>query len=213
MVGGRRRGRGAARREDAMDMWSKRGFHAQHYYALYARGQLDIYAGDGVAGVARLEEAWPKLRASMLHQIQSARIESLHLRARCALTAALQDPSSRERYLSVAESDAKRLAREHSVFAPAMAALTQAAVERLRGKDGRAIHQLRVAIKGFESAGMMQYAGAAARRLGSMSPDAEPMAQEAAHRMEIEKIQDIERWTDLLAPGFERAGRRAVGWK
>ena len=190
--------------EEAMQMWSKRGFQAQHYYELYARGQLDLYVGDGEAGLARMEAAWPKLRGSMLHQIQSARIESMHLRARCALAASLQNPSGKARYLAIAESDAKHLAKENSVFAPFMAALTQAAVDRQRGNDERSIRGLRAAIEGFEGLGMMQFAAAAARRLGPMSAKAEAGAAEAAMRMTEEGIVDIERWTDLLAPGFAR---------
>ena len=107
--------------EDAMKGWSKRGFHAQHYYEMYARGQLDIYCGEGDNGVERVNDAWSALRSSMLLQIQSVRIETLHLRGRCALSAALRNPAKRSRFLSIAESDAKRLAREYSIFSPAMA--------------------------------------------------------------------------------------------
>jgi hypothetical protein len=188
--------------EEAMALWSKRGFHAQHFYALYAHGQIDLYVGDGVTWLSRIAEAWDAFRASMLLQVQSVRLETLHLRARCALCAASQDPSKRDVYLGVARADARRLARENSLFAPALADLVRASLCLFEGSRERSIGHLRSALGGFEKAGMMQYAAAAARRLGAMDGEGgKALAAEAVTRMQGEGIRDIERWTNMLAPG------------
>jgi hypothetical protein len=158
--------------------------------------------GDGVTWLSRIAEAWDAFRASMLLQVQSVRLETLHLRARCALCAASQDPSKRDVYLGVARADARRLARENSLFAPALADLVRASLCLFEGSRERSIGHLRSALGGFEKAGMMQYAAAAARRLGAMDGEGgKALAAEAVTRMQGEGIRDIERWTNMLAPG------------
>ena len=187
--------------DEAMKPWSKSAFHAQHYYALYALGQIDLYEGDGIAGLRRVSDAYPALRASMLMQIQSVRIETVHLRARCALVAAVQEPESKGKYLRMAESDGKRLVRETSLFAPAMGELTLAAVCSQRGDESECVRRLWAAKEGFDRAGMVQFAAATERRLGARSSDAQELAAKATERMVDEEIHDVEKWTDLLAPG------------
>ncbi len=193
--------------EEAMAHWSKRGFHAQHYYALYAHGQIDLYLGDGLTALDRLAHAWPLLRSSMLMQVQSVRIETLHLRARCALAAARQDPAKANPWLRLAKADGRRLARENSLFAPPMAELTWAAVAVIEGRSRQGEEHLRRAIEGFDAAGMRQYAAAARRRLGALAADAS-LSEEALRAMEAEGIRDIDRWTRMLAPGFDTAPAR-----
>jgi tetratricopeptide (TPR) repeat protein len=190
--------------EEAMAHWSKRGFHAQHYYALYAHGQIDLYLGDGVTALDRLAQAWSPLRASMLMQVQSVRLETLHLRARCALAAARQDPGKAGQYVRLAKADAKRLGRENSRFALPMAELTWAAIAMIEGRSPDAVGHLRRAIEGFDSAGMGQYAAAARRRLGDLEADV-AISEEAVRTMEAEGIRNHERWARMLAPGFDPA--------
>jgi len=199
--------------DEAMALWSKQGFHVQHYYAFYARGQIDLYESAGVDALRSVEASWPALRASMLLEVQSIRVESLHLRARCALAAAREDSSHLEQYLRSAESDARRLRRETSVFAPAMGDLTLAAVDLMRGDVRGCSERLRAAIRGFESADMSMYASVAARRLAALSGadhDARHRGEAADECLQAEGIVDAERWTDLLAPGFEPSARRAL---
>lgn len=194
--------------DEAMAMWTKSGFHAQHYYALYASGQIDVYEGDGVGGLRRLEEAWPALRASMLLEIQSVNIEAHHLRARCAIAAIRQQPASRARYVSIASADARRLARQNSLFAPAKSQLIRAAIDYMSGRDTAAAARLEDASNKFEAAGMSMYASAAARCLAALKPGdraAAERARKAEQHMRSEGIVDVDRWTALLVPGFERA--------
>ena len=68
--------------------WSREGFHLQHYYELLAHGQIDLYVGDGRAGLERTDQHWKALAGSMLLRVQNIRVEAHHLRARCALAEA-----------------------------------------------------------------------------------------------------------------------------
>ena len=104
---------GTARREvrDAMARWPSDGFHAQHSWELYARGEIDLYAGCGADAWTFIADRWPGLRRSMLLRIQGTRIESLYLRGRAAL-AAFHDPrTTRSRSRPAAEGGRARRAR------------------------------------------------------------------------------------------------------
>jgi eukaryotic-like serine/threonine-protein kinase len=73
--------------DHAMGRWSHRGYHVQHYLALLARTQIELYAGRGEVAWTLVESGWPELQRSMLLRVQVVRIEATYLRARCALAA------------------------------------------------------------------------------------------------------------------------------
>ena len=50
---------------------------------------IDLYAGEGVRAWDRLTEYWPELRASHLMRLEQMRIQMFHLRAACAIQAAI----------------------------------------------------------------------------------------------------------------------------
>jgi serine/threonine protein kinase len=198
---------------EAMSLWTHRDFHAQHYYAMYATGQIDLYEGDGVGGLRRIQEVWTGLRSSLLLEVITVSTETAHLRARCALAAACQDPAGRDRYLSLVAADVRWLRSRHSVLAPAFVELLMAAVDRLRGDDPSCASRLRNAVSMFEALDMAMYAAAAARRLGDLecaAPSDIDRAEAATEFMRSEGIVNVDRWTDMLAPGFERSARRAL---
>lgn len=76
---------GRAEVDHAMDSWSRRGFHLQHYYALIAHASFDLY--EGVDALPRVHAAWPALKESHLLRVPSVAIESHHLRGRAAIVA------------------------------------------------------------------------------------------------------------------------------
>ena len=55
---------GAAMKEvdAAMAGWSSDGFHAQHSWELYARGEIELYRGDGRAAFDYVTSRWPASR-------------------------------------------------------------------------------------------------------------------------------------------------------
>jgi hypothetical protein len=199
--------------EQGSALLTRRGYHAQHYYALYACAQIDLYEGDGVSGLQRIERDWPRLRASMLLQVQTVRVEMTHLRARCALAAALQQPERQPQLVRMAVRDAKRLLRLRSVLAAPMAQTVLAAVAHLRGDEAACASRLRLAIERFDGAGIAMYAAVARRRLGALAQATAAeveQARAATQYMRDEGVVDVERWTDMLAPGFRSVSPRGL---
>ena len=101
--------------ELAHRQWSRDGFHLQHYYELLANGQIDLYVGDGKAGLERTDQHWRALSGSLLLRVQNIRVEAQHLRARCALAEA--KASGNHRLLDIASKAARTIERERMPWA------------------------------------------------------------------------------------------------
>ncbi|MBI5532944.1 MAG: protein kinase [Deltaproteobacteria bacterium] len=195
--------------EDAMRSWSKSGFHVQHYYELYAYGQLDLYEGRAASAYDRVTATWPALRRSMLLQVQTVRLESLHLRARCCLALAEQQPDRRHELLAQSRAIARRMAREQGPWGAPTARLVMGAVHHLQGDSGRAASELRAAIDGFDLADMELFAAAARCCLCPMLEGDERARMQAHARdfMAAQTIRRPERWVAMLAPGYAPTAR------
>lgn len=97
-----------ARIETAMDAWSKQGVHLEHFLALLALTNVDLYEGRGKEAYARVLAQWGPLRRSLfLATVQSLRIHAWHMRARSALATASgnREPA----LLRVTERDARAI--------------------------------------------------------------------------------------------------------
>jgi serine/threonine protein kinase len=132
--------------EHALASWSQRGFYAQHYYALYAHAQIDLYSGQ--PALKRLRDSWRALEKSLLFRVQFIHAEALHLRARAALQAGDK---------ALARKDARAILKMKLDWATPLAELILAALENDTGIMDRAI-------AGLERAGLALYAEAARRR-------------------------------------------------
>jgi tetratricopeptide (TPR) repeat protein len=137
-----------ARREtrEAMDAWSARGYHIQHWYALIAETQIDLYEGEGDRAHRRFADGWAPLRRSMLLQMQHTRNVAVHLRGRAALAGALAVAGSeRTARLRLARSCATQL-RRGGGWGSSMAALLHAGIAHAEGNAGESAAWLRRAI-------------------------------------------------------------------
>ena len=94
-----------ARRQviEAMQKWTQKGFHRQHYNALLALAQIELYTGNGLVAWKQVSGQWPALSDSMILRVQIIRIEALHLKARCALAAAASRRQKARAYRSSGE--------------------------------------------------------------------------------------------------------------
>jgi serine/threonine protein kinase/tetratricopeptide (TPR) repeat protein len=189
---------------DAMLRWPQEGFHLQHYSALLALVQIELYTGDGSVAWKHLTGQWRALTRSMLMRVQVLRIEARHLRARCALTAIISGEAHAERLFHMAESAARQIEHEQMAWARPLVALIRAGGAGLRGDLARAAELSTVAIAGFEAAQMNLYAAAARRRLGQLTSGAEGqrLMTEADAWMKAQRIKHPDRITRMLAPGF-----------
>ncbi len=189
---------------EAMQKWTQKGFHRQHYNALLALAQIELYTGDGIVAWKQISDQWPALSKSMMLRVQIIRVEALHLRARCALAAAATDTGDAQRLIEVAEHLANQIAKEAMKWADPLAALLQAGVANLRDDRQTTISLLSKASAGFDDADMKLYAAVARRRLGEITGGAEGqlLTGEADSWMLAQKIKAPVRITQMLAPGL-----------
>ena len=75
---------------EAMRKWSQRKFHVEHWWAMLAERQIDLYEGRGADALRAIDQAWRALDGSLLLMCQLTLLEALHLRARAALAAAVE---------------------------------------------------------------------------------------------------------------------------
>ncbi|MDQ6633467.1 MAG: protein kinase [Gemmatimonadota bacterium] len=202
---------GEARRhvEAALGRWSTSGYHRQHYNALLALCNIDLYAGDVERAWTRLEGEWPKLQRSLLPRIQILRAEALFLRARCALArAASLVRAGRPGFelttlLGIAERIANQLEGEQMPWIDPFVPCIRGSIARLREERPTAAALLRLALDGFERADMALYAAATRRRLGELQGgDAGAGQVEEANRfLRAQTVDQPDRMTAVLAPG------------
>lgn len=197
----------AARRvaADASEAWSQAGFHVQHWFAMIANAQLELYAGQGKQAHAQVTDRWRALSRSMLLRVQLVRIEARQLRARCALSAAEQETSDRRAcLLCEAERNARRILREQALWSNPLAELLFAGVAACGGRPEVARGHLEAAAKEFDDVNMALYSTVTRRRLGELlgGDEGRDLVEAANAWMAGQGIKNPARWTAMLAPGF-----------
>ena len=188
---------------EALKAWPHEGFHLQHYSAMLALAQIELYTGDTEVVWKHIHGQWPALEDSLLLRIQVLRIEAMHLQARAALaTAKGKDQAHR---LNVAEKMAKRIAREKMAWASPFVSLIRAGIANREGRQAEAESLLSTAVAAFSGVDMKLYAAASKRRLGGAvsGERGQELIQEADAWMSSQKIKNPEAMTRMLAPGFE----------
>jgi serine/threonine protein kinase len=194
----------AARRDlqQAIEQWSREGFHLQHLWYLFAQVGVDLYLGKAADAWGRITNHWPILRQRMLMRIQSTRIQSLYLRARSALAMAACRPGDRV-FLAAAERDAVRLKRERMAWGDPLAALLLAGVADGRGETASATALLVSAEDGFTAADMGLHAACVRRRRGELlgGEAGRGLVARADAWMTGQNIRNPERMAAMLAPG------------
>jgi serine/threonine protein kinase/tetratricopeptide (TPR) repeat protein len=186
----------------ALSTWPREGFHLQHYTAMVALTQIELYTGDTEVAWRHIEGQVKPLVKSMLMRFQGLRIEATHLRARLALASAAGN--NREQRLKAAEKLARQLALERMAWSDPLAALIRAGLAYKRGHNREAAEMTSLAIEGFEVTDMKMYAAAARRRLGEITGGergAELIA-EAEDWMRRQLIKSPAEFANMLAPGF-----------
>jgi serine/threonine protein kinase len=186
----------------AMKAWSPEGYLAQHYYALVARVQLELYAGRGQEAWALAAREWRALEASLFMKVQFIRVEALHLRARAALAAAAVEPDATAApMLTLADRAAHALEREEAPWAEALAQLLRAAVAARRQGPAVAIAKLERAAGALTALEMHGYAVAARAQETRLAGDAAGHA-EALAALRRAGAPEPEALVRLLVPGF-----------
>ena len=196
------RARGEAR--EAMQAWSARGYHIQHWYELIAHTQIDLYAGDGEGAYTRFRTGWPALRKSLLLRLLHTRTVAIHLRGRTAVAGAIAATGSeRVARLRLARRCAAEL-RRGGGWSSAMAALLFAGIERVDGREDESAVWLRRAIDETGAHGLSLFKAAAQMAAGETgSDDAAGAAGEIW--MKENDVRAPRALARMLVPGGTRA--------
>jgi len=173
--------------EYVIDGWSQKKFTTQHFYDLLRRGEIALYRGEALSAWEQINKKQADLYGSLLMwQIQPFRIESEYLRARCALASAIaektRDAGSQtvSKYVKFAEEAARKLRKERSPFAKALALLTQAGIDTFKGQNERAIEMLKQAEDDLSVMDMSLHEVVSRRRRGELIGGDEGQALVAA---------------------------------
>jgi hypothetical protein len=191
---------------EGMARWSQKGFHNQHYYEMIASAEILLYRGRGLEAWSGVERKWRDLSHTLLLRVQPVLIESLHLRARAAISAAL-DPacplSQRVRLIKSAKDDARRLQRIGAPWGVALSDLVRAGISTVQEDRKHALSHLDSAERAFVAGNMGLYAAVARRCRGQILGDGEgeELLQSADLWMRTQSIVDTARFASMLAPG------------
>jgi len=187
---------------EALKAWPHEGFHLQHYSAMLALAQIELYTGDTEVVWKHLQGQWQALEDSLLLRIQVLRIEAMHLQARAAL--ATSEGKQRSRRLKIAEKMAKRIEREKAAWATPFARLVRAGIANRKGDKELAGRLLSEAATTFKQQDMELYAAASRRRLGEMvgGDHGYQLLAETSAWMSSQRIKNPDAMTRMLAPGF-----------
>jgi hypothetical protein len=164
---------------------------------------IDLYCGDGAAGLARLRDAWVPLKQARILSFPMALIDALDLRGRCALAAAAAGAPDRQALLRGVDRDAAAIRRKRWHWALPIADLLSGSAAAGRGDRARALVLLERAASGFERGAMALHAGAARLRHGQILGGAagDEMCARANADMLAAGVVAPPRIAAMLAPG------------
>jgi hypothetical protein len=183
------------------ELWTTRGYHAQHLYFAQSKASIELYAGRYAEAVAAALRARADMQRSQLRRVQGLRITTHALCGR-ALLASFTEGKPAD--LRAVEELAWLLERERVAWATPQAQLLRAAVARLRGRLDECVVALRAALGGFEAVEMRALAACTSIRLGRVLAGAEGQNLESRGMAALadQRIAAPERMLALLAPGF-----------
>ncbi|MBI5160420.1 MAG: hypothetical protein HY996_03245 [Micrococcales bacterium] len=183
------------------------GFHVQHWYELRARIELAQYRGEVRDLLGRHEDAFTRMRRSLLPRVMMVRTEMRWVRARTALaTAGVAPPSEQGALVAEARRMARKLERERVPVASAWAALLRGALASRAGDTAGAIAALDRAIEAADALQMSTVAACAHLRRGALFGGADGATETARADAALrrEGVVSPERLCEVVAPGYSR---------
>jgi hypothetical protein len=189
-------------------LWSRRAYLHQHWLALWAHCQIDLYEGQPRQAVARIERDAPDLTRSQFLRVHLISILWRELRARAALAAVAGDDTRARERLAAVRADVRWIRSTRAAWGQGLADLLDASCEWLEGRSELAVAGLRRAVAGFDASGLALHAAAARWRLGRVvgGDEGELLRRNALRFMEDGGARVPERLVRMLAPAFEARG-------
>jgi hypothetical protein len=193
-----------ARREsaDALQSWSKRGWHTQHLGDLLVRVLSYLQESDGAAALAQMREDWSAVEGSQLLRVEIVRGEVSWLYGNALVLAARQGHEDRDDLLREAERHARVLSKDTHLLAIAYAAQLNAGIALARGRHERALACYGNAARAFGDLEMGLHAAASQRRQGELlgGEQGRNLILASVERMEEQRVRNPERMAAMYAP-------------
>ncbi len=190
--------------DEILRQWSVDGYHLQHYWALLARANIEIFLGRPERALESVQKDWGRLRNHLLMLIPAVRNESRFLRGRAALSLAAREKGERKRELfrRVLE-DCAKLFRQKLPWTQATGLLLAAGAQ-LEERPEEAVASLRKSLSLLEECSMRLYAAAVRIRLGQLlgGDEGRRMQDEGFAYMKSQNIRNPPAMLEILAPGF-----------
>ena len=191
---------------DAMQAWPSRGFHLQHFWALFGRFESTLYRGHTGLAAEIAEQQRGAIRRSLLLANPAGRFFAAHLHA-CSLLAAASDvrhlPAFRDQRLRAAAKGMRTMSRQQMLPSRPMVELMSAGAAAIRGHNDEARARYASAERGFEAVHMDLYAAVARRRRGELTggDEGRTLMASADAWMQSQSVRNPSRLTATLAPG------------
>jgi hypothetical protein len=193
-----------------LNMWSMRGFHLQHLWAVYGRADIALFEGDFLNANRIVEQQWRDIERSMLLRAQTIRMIILHLRGKCAAAAAsVAGGTEQAGLLRRAGQAADDIRRARAPWAKGFEMLLRAQIARIVD-PARVAPILDIAERELRSRSMDLWASAAQWHRGHaiLGEEGARLIREAEAFMRAQGIVDGPRIARMLIPGHEPAARR-----
>ncbi len=188
--------------QDAMTLWSRDGYHVQHYRAILAEANRHLYLRAGARAYDCIAKDWPKLKKSFLLRVQYLRADATFARARAAV-ASIDGADDDGVRIEEAERLARRLSGEGMPWTEPLAAIIRAGVACARGNRAHAIGSLREGVTRADASGMAMHATAIRYQLGRFigGESGDALVDQAEGAMKMQGIREPGQFAAMLVPG------------
>jgi len=179
---------------DAAEAVLPTGFHMPHVFAVQAACNIDLYNGNVLDALARLDDAWPHIDRIGALRSQHLRVELLTLRARALLSADMR--------IGEAMKIAEELIKEGATWANGIGHLVRSAAQLAKGDHHEAVTSLLAAEGDFAATEMLGYLYVARLRRGMLEGGPGGAARAEAARDSLKDLGAAipDRIADLLVP-------------
>ncbi len=191
--------------DQAIDIWTKHGFHVQHLTHYYGKVYIDLYNGDGQGAWKRVVETKPLIDGSLLPRIQHVRTDLHQIAGRAAVAAAESAPVElRAGLLGKALASARGIEAMKVEWGSGIAMLIRAAAASILGNPEKTVSLLREAVATLDRESSGMFAAAARRRLAEQigGDEARSLFAHADAWMASQNVRNYQKMTQCLAPGF-----------
>jgi hypothetical protein len=187
---------------EAIDAWSRRGYHIQHFNGLVGEAQADIYEGRPHDALKRIDDKLAEIKRSGILTVtySAACLWSTYARAAVAVAALERTEAA----FAVAKQANRKLAALWLPWAIGTAQLLDGILAKVRGDDDTAVRTLRAAATALDKIDMRLHAEAARVRLGEIlgGDEGRALVTGAREWLESEQVSEPQLLVATFAPRF-----------